>query len=480
MLAAMHAQLANQAAFHTAQTMGGQPQVPFGLASMPPPPRLPPPPAGLLPQLPTGAPRVAPGELLAGLQAFGAAPPAAQPAQSTASRVQKMRQEHAQKEAEAKAAQEKVRCHLHKQPNKKCKFCQRHKEFLDKSNEEKAATKAQHRAMIDARKAQPAAEGAEANEFGAVEFANPKTFGFSAIFHSHVVESTHFKTLLAMEHFEDVVEEVNQFVDTVEPYLLNSGTTASPMSCCVGRFMHMGLQRRQLKSLLENDDNVFIRCAGFLIVRFGLPPEQMWNWVGEYILDTDPLRTSKDAEGATTVGQFVEQLLTQERYFATVLPRLPMTAKRQLEVKLAQVDQLRKRAEANRRHLEVYRQPGVRVEASINDGDWVEAEVVELQDAVPHRPKLRLRLEEGKEISVHLGRAIIADPRFAPNSSRGTDWSYEKGRSAAELIEEMRRREQDKACASGKEYSKRPVSFQIALPMEQGNASHTLIREETD
>merc|ERR1711976_134275 len=55
-----------------------------------------------------------------------------------------------------------------------------------------------------------------------------------------------------------------------------------------------------------------------------------------------------------------------------------------------------------------------------------------------------------------------------------------KGKSASELLEEHRKREQDRAvCSSGKDYTRRPVGFQVALPMEQGNASKGLVQDES-
>merc|ERR1712107_213349 len=43
-----------------------------------------------------------------------------------------------------------------------------------------------------------------------------------------------------------------------------------------------------------------------------------------------------------------------------------------------------------------------------------------------------------------------------------------------------KQRQQDRAvCSSGKEYSKRPVSFLVALPMDQGKVSKELAQDET-
>jgi len=176
-----------------------------------------------------------------------------------------------------------------------------------------------------------------------------------------------------------------------------------------------------------------------------------------------------------------------------VLPRMPMTTKRQLESKLAQVPQFRKRAQANQRLLDAYREDGVKVEVCLQDGEWHRGEVAELLEETISRLKVRVRLDDGGEEAVHLGKAILVDSRFSASvghsrprrqrsrsRSPAIDWSREKGKTGAELLEELRRREQDRAvCTSGKEYARRPVSFQVALPMEQGSASHRLAQDET-
>eukprot|EP00913_Durusdinium_trenchii_P003361 g3111.t1 len=58
-------------------------------------------------------------------------------------------------------------------------------------------------------------------------------------------------------------------------------------------------------------------------------------------------------------------------YYSTVLPRLPMSTKRQLEAKLAPIPQSRKRSKCNLAFLEVYREQGVKVEIS-HDGEWAQ------------------------------------------------------------------------------------------------------------
>lgn len=417
------------------------------------------------------------------------------PPKKAAEKQRETKEERARKEAAFQKEAERLRCHLHKKPKDSCKFCQRHKEFVNKDREEKAAAKEDFLNKIRGRSS--ANSDAASSSVGPLEMFNTKTYGFPPMLQTHIVESTHYKTLLEFQTIEEITHEIAGYADSVEPYVQNSTIVPSALFCCVYRLLSMGLTGGQLRRLIESAESAYIRCAGFLFIRFGLAPESLWHWLGEYTLDEQEFyMAGKDAEaGMTTVGQYVEALLTQDRYFSTILPRLPTPVKRKLEEQLAQVPQERKRSKANQRLREVYQEPGVRVEALFADGVWRSGKVVELLPE-SSRPKVRVSIEgsgpEPEEHVVHLGRVILSDSRQNSRSYRGggrrsrsrspggIDWSREKGKSASELLDEHRKRAQDRAvCSSGKEYARRPVSFQVALPMEQGNASKGLVQDET-
>merc|ERR1719337_459920 len=101
---------------------------------------------------------------------------------------------------------------------------------------------------------------------GPLELANQKTFGFSGLLQTHVVECAHFKSLLTLETFDQLVDETHQFANSVEPYMANSGTLPSALFCCVYRFFTMALDRRQVRRLINSTESPYLRCAGFLYV----------------------------------------------------------------------------------------------------------------------------------------------------------------------------------------------------------------------
>merc|ERR1712113_1179740 len=82
---------------------------------------------------------------------------------------------------------------------------------------------------------------------------------------------------------------------------------------------------------------------------------------------------------------------------------------------------------------------------------------------------------------VHTGNPGGNRTRERSRSPHNIDWSRDKGRSDAALVDEMRSRDRDKAVASGKDYASKPLGVKqaFALPREQGAASHRLMEDET-
>lgn len=406
--------------------------------------------------------------------------------------------EQAEKERQQKIAEmQQKKCHLHKKPKAGCKFCDKYKEALSVLDKMSSGNNEDKRDADRGRRRKPDRAISEERDpdgrRGPLEITNAKNYGFSGLLQTHIVECAHFKSLLTLETFDQLVEETYQFANSVEPYMANSGTLPSALFCCLYRYFTMGLDGRQLKRLIEATESPYLRCAGILYVRYGLPHDQLWAWLGEYVLDDEEFKPSPDSEWKTTIGEYVEGLLSQDKYYNTVMPRLPNSSKRKLEEKLAPMDQYRRRTRANRELLDYFRESGAKVEASI-DGDWLRGVITELDDDHPTRIKVQLRLDDGTEESAHLGKVILVETRSGrPRSrSRGRggrggrddqiDWSREKGKSDKELVDEMRSREREKAvCSTGKDYARKPVGYKAAcaLPREQGAASYRLMEEET-
>lgn len=101
------------------------------------------------------------------------------------------------------------------------------------------------------------------------------------------------------------------------------GTEGRPTSAFVllVKLFTLRPTRRQIQSLLDHGDSVFIRGCGFLFIRYLVDPEKIWGWMSPYLSDEDPIQVEK--MGPTiTIGSLVRSLISNPEYYGTHLPRL--------------------------------------------------------------------------------------------------------------------------------------------------------------
>mmetsp|Transcript_22851 Transcript_22851/g.41378 ORF Transcript_22851/g.41378 Transcript_22851/m.41378 type:complete len:723 (-) Transcript_22851:47-2215(-) len=383
-----------------------------------------------------------------------------------------------------------VRCHLHRKPTLNCKICRRvYYSMLDPSYNKKADKKDGSSAHLghsgleeDSRPPRQLTE--------AFEVTNTQTFNFNAMLRDQILKSTYFKSLMNIETFEGLVDELYQFADTAEVYGAGTTTVPTTLFCCLFRFFTIGISYDELQALLNNKDSAYIRCCGFLYIRFGCASEKLWDHLGEYCLDDAEFEPSKSSPSFTiTIGEYVEALLMDERYYYTALPRIPVATKKKIEEKVAPLLQFRKRATANKRVLDSFRTPGTAISASIA-GSWYDGTVSVLLESIQSRIFVRCKIEGGSEESVPLGKVILRrrgrsrsrSRSRSPRRAHSPDWTRHKGKSDADLVHDLRARQRERAvCSSGKDYARKPIGFMsgLALRRDLGLASSRLREEET-
>ena len=138
-----------------------------------------------------------------------------------------------------------------------------------------------------------------------------------------------------------------------------------------------------MKLMLDHIDSPYIRCTGFLYLRYAADPSIIWKWFKPYLYDEEPVKIRANVScKETTVGQFVRDLLTNLEYHGTRLPRLPIADEREIKDKLFEEEQIEERAQ---RHLkdsavmELFERVGSKVQARYGDEEnevtWYDAVV---------------------------------------------------------------------------------------------------------
>uniref|UniRef100_A0A7S4T2A5 Pre-mRNA-splicing factor 38 n=1 Tax=Alexandrium monilatum TaxID=311494 RepID=A0A7S4T2A5_9DINO len=402
------------------------------------------------------------------------------------------KKEEKKKKTDEEEDQESVRCHLHRKPQMNCKICRRiYYSALDPSMHKRDERGKDKLSSDKARRGDDDFPGGRRRGAEAFEITNKQTFNFNTMLRDQILKNTYFKSLVNIETFEGIVDEMYQYAESAEVYGAGTTTVPSTLFCCLFRFFTIGISYDELQQLLETRDWPYIRCCGFLYIRFGCAPEKLWDQLGDYCLDDQEFEPSKAQNFTISVGEYVEALLMDERYYYTTLPRIPVGVKKKIEERVAPLSQYRKRTAANRKALNLFREPGTLVEACV-EGDWREGVVVQLVETFPTRLMVRVRLEDGTEETAHLGKVILRDDRRvrrrsrsrsrSPRRAHSPDWTRHRGKTQEEMLQELRARQRERAvCSSGKDYARKPIGFMsgLALKRDVGVASTRLREEET-
>ena len=246
--------------------------------------------------------------------------------------------------------------------------------------------------------------------------------------------------------------------------------------------------------MLNHVDSPFIRCIGFLYIRYACEPSCLWKWFQPYLYDDEPVHVSSNmSHRDITVGQYVRDLLTDMEYFGTLLPRLPVSIERDIKVKLLQAEETEQRAVnnyADRRRMEYFQTVGNRIQALYEDEEnpitWYDAiidRVVKVDEESGFelsRPKFVVTFPEyGNTELVTLGD--IDMPRDYANfenersyhgsNNRLKDPTNRYNNSSVDreqdLMMEVRRRDQERSVAKGRAYASRPVSYKSSLSVDE-------------
>lgn len=221
--------------------------------------------------------------------------------------------------------------------------------------------------------------------------------------------------------------------------MIEATKTPSTAFCLLLRLLTMRCTTKQMEQMLNHVDSPYIRCIGFLYLRYASEPKELWDWFMPYLYDTEEVKLvernmghhnhRKGHQNNYTVGDFVRGLLDNLEFYGTRLPRLPLEIEREIKEKLIQEEEIEARArghENDKRRMEYFQKVGSRVRALYGDEEnavtWYDAvvdRVVWRDDETGEqyvRPKFVVTFPEyGNTEVVSLGEMDVKD-----DSGRGT------------------------------------------------------------
>merc|ERR1719210_3237225 len=203
----------------------------------------------------------------------------------------------------------------------------------------------------------------------------------------------------------------------------------SAFFCGVFRLLTLKLTEGQLRGLLNNRSR-WVRCAGFVFVRLGVHQDRYWELLSDALMDQEEFVPFPDWGGEhMSEGQYVEQLLTKEKYCDLNLPRIAAAQRRSINERLVLYDQFRRRYAANLEVLERFEEPdgGVSVEVCSIDGEWTAGVTTGLPSPGRRRVTTPVRIAGRGDIDASIGMVIC--PPSKGSSSSSSDLTRSRGRS---------------------------------------------------
>ena len=162
--------------------------------------------------------------------------------------------------------------------------------------------------------------------------------------------------------------------------IIEATKTPSTAFCLLLRLLTMRCTTKQMEQMLNHVDSPYIRCIGFLYLRYASEPKELWDWFMPYLYDVEEVKITErnigyhrqgDAQRKNgTVGDFVRGLLNDLEYYGTRLPRLPLGIEREMKVKLLLEEQIEARAighEKDKKTMDYFQKVGSAVRAMYGD-----------------------------------------------------------------------------------------------------------------
>jgi pre-mRNA-splicing factor 38B len=279
-------------------------------------------------------------------------------------------------------------------------------------------------------------EGKAKNIKGCVPLTQSDSFNLNPMLFQNIIQNPYFiKICSKIKDWNALVDEIYYEVKHMEPF--THGTkTPSTAFCLLLRLFTLRCTEKQMQLMLDHVDSPYIRCLGFLYLRFAAVPSKLWEYCQPYVYDQEQVAVSQNLKSKeVTVGDYVRGLLTDLDYYGTILPRLPLAVERNINNNLLEEQKVEERALYNLRDatkMKYFETIGSKVQALYGDEEnpvtWYDAvvdRVIRIDDetGVEYvRPRFKVTYTEyGNTEIVTLGEIAMPGPIVDPSSSRRND-----------------------------------------------------------
>lgn len=372
--------------------------------------------------------------------------------------------------------EEVPKCHLHRKVNKACRFCKKHSAFLEKQTASKEKAKQEVLNKIQA-ESEAAAAKVDHNQ----RILLPQISQFPHELRVRILSHRIYEVTISDYGLTDCKEKLFESesceIDTPRE---DMSFVPSSWIMCLYRMMIIRPSEGEFHTLLKHE-SIWVRCAAYLIVRVGMNQDRYWELLSAGLMDDTEFKPfPKRDPRAYTMGEYVQKLLSEDRYCDETLPRISMGLRKTLNERLVLYGQFRERYQANLEVLDRYESPGVEVEVCKElDGEWVSAKTLGAKNFSQRCVTMPVKFDDGTEQNVSIGMMITVDP-----DADQADLTKSRGRSNKELLEKYRQ-EQKKGAVMGQNQASRkdqhtPLPNTFIGPGKSGKRKKTKEEEEED
>ncbi|KAL4432059.1 hypothetical protein ABPG74_017795 [Tetrahymena malaccensis] len=265
---------------------------------------------------------------------------------------------------------------------------------------------------------------------------------------TNIMNSNYFRIdLFSLKTYHEVIDEIQKHVNHAEPYAIGPTGVPSTLFCCLYKFMLMKLTVKQVKGLVEFKQSPMVRAIGFLYVRFCCDPKYMFAWFKKHLLDDEEFKPGSDKNSPNmTIGDYVEKLLSDQEYYGTRLPRIPIKIETKIKAKLVLNQEKRERKQKNLMSIFSFQKETPVIAISSVDGEWHEGIVEKVEGKLVQVRFLPDKNFEGCNELVNFGEIELVN---SDDMNQDKNQSY-KSNSRSRSVEKEKRRKSRSRSRSGK------------------------------
>lgn len=209
-------------------------------------------------------------------------------------------------------------------------------------------------------------------------YGDPITGNLNQLIFNNILSCQYFKEDVAFKGFNEILAEIVQNVTYAEPWAVGISGVPSTLFCCLYKLMIIKLTEGQINFLLTNRESPYIRCVGFLYLRYLTEPKELWKRLSKYIFDEENFTPTANTKIKITIGEYVENLLKDYDYYGTRLPKIPTQIEREVKAKLLLVEEKRERKRKNVEKLNVFSMNTSCSAVSFQDDNWHDGVIISI------------------------------------------------------------------------------------------------------